>query len=153
MGTAAVTEKPSNPKDAVGIKKAPLSTVPCTVMMELGVAMAEGARKYGRHNYRSIGVRASVYYDALMRHAMTWWEGENIDPDSGLNHITKAIATLVVLRDAMINNKWVDDRPISPPAGWIVPLNEATEKLIEKYPNPKEPFLAKRGIPMEHQIG
>ena len=92
--------KDTNPKDAIGISKAPLSTVSAAVLMEVGVAMLEGASKYGRHNYRAAGVRASVYYDALMRHAMAWWEGEDLDPDSGMSHITKAITTLVVLRDA-----------------------------------------------------
>ena len=38
--------KEINPKDAVGIAKAPLSTVPANVFMEVGLAMMEGARKY-----------------------------------------------------------------------------------------------------------
>jgi len=73
--------------------------------------MLEGAAKYGRHNYRVVGVQSSVYYDATMRHLMDWWEGVDIDPDSGLHHITKAIASLVVLRDAMIQGMITDDRP------------------------------------------
>lgn len=115
--------KPSNPKDTVGIRKAPMSTVSAAVMAEVGVAMLEGAAKYGRHNYRAVGVRSSVYYDATMRHLMSWWEGEDIDPDTmdvddagvpvpgtGLSHITKAITSLVVLRDAMIQGMVEDDR-------------------------------------------
>ena len=53
----------------------------------------EGARKYGRHNYRVIGVRGSVYYDATLRHVTAWWEGEDLDPERGINHISKAIAS------------------------------------------------------------
>ena len=136
--------KDTNPKDAIGVTKAPISTVPCGVMMELGVAMLEGSCKYGRHNYRVAGVRASVYYDALMRHAMDWYEGNDIDPGSGLNHITKAIATLVVLRDAMQNDMVFDDRPVGMKSpDWLEKLNERTAALLKKYPNPKEPFLAK----------
>lgn len=108
---ADVDIKATNPKDAVGIRKAPLSTVPSGVMAEVGVAMLEGACKYGRHNYRISGVRASVYYDALMRHMLAWWEGEDLDPDSNLSHVTKAITTLVVLRDAMMQEMLTDDRP------------------------------------------
>lgn len=104
-------QKPTNPKDTIGIRKAPMSTVSGAVMAEVGTAMLEGAAKYGRHNYRVVGVRASVYYDATMRHLIGWWEGEDLDPDSGLSHVTKAIASLVVLRDAMINGKCEDDRP------------------------------------------
>ena len=73
--------KPTNPKDALGVRKVPFSTISAPVIAELGVAMLEGAMKYGRHNYRVIGVRGSVYYDAVMRHMFSWWEGENIDPD------------------------------------------------------------------------
>jgi hypothetical protein len=103
--------KDTNPKDSIGIRKAPMSVVPANVLAELGVAMLEGAAKYGRHNYRVGGVRASVYYDATMRHLMAWWEGENVDPDSGLSHVTKAIASLTVLRDAMQRGCVEDDRP------------------------------------------
>lgn len=91
--------------------KAPMSTVSAAVLAEVGVAMLEGASKYGRHNYRAAGVRSSVYYDATMRHLMAWWEGEDTDPDSGMSHITKAITSLVVLRDAMIQDMCTDDRP------------------------------------------
>lgn len=135
-----MSEKPTNPKDAFGIKKASLSCVSSPVLMELGVAMQEGACKYGRHNYRVIGVRGSVYYDATMRHMMSWWEGEDIDPDSGLSHITKAIASLVVLRDAMIQGKFSDDRPPKS-AAWMAPLNSASEALFDKYPTPVRPYI------------
>ena len=103
--------KATTPKDAIGISKAPMSTVPAAVLAEVGVAMLEGACKYGRSNFRIAGVRASVYYDATMRHLMAWWEGEDTDPDSGMSHITKAITSLVVLRDAMIQDMCTDDRP------------------------------------------
>lgn len=103
--------KATNPKDAIGISKAPMSTVPAAVLAEVGVAMLEGACKYGRSNFRIAGVRASVYYDATMRHLMSWWEGEDTDPDSGMSHVTKAITSLVVLRDAMIQDMCTDDRP------------------------------------------
>ena len=125
--------KPSNPKDAIGIGKTPLSTVPGPVLMEVGLGMAEGAIKYGRHNYRCVGVRASVYYDAAFRHLVSWYEGEDIDPDSGLSHISKCIASLVVLRDAMIQNKLNDDRPPASPKGWLQDLNKAMEQLRNKY--------------------
>ena len=135
--------KDTNPKDAIGISKAPMSTVSAAVLMEVGVAMLEGASKYGRHNYRAAGVRASVYYDALMRHAMAWWEGEDLDPDSGMSHITKAIATLVVLRDAMIQDKFTDDRP--PRSAPFLPgLNDKAAALLAKHAdkNPRHYTIA-----------
>lgn len=103
--------KQSNPKDCVGSRKAMLSCVPMNVVAEMGLGMAEGMSKYGRHNFRAIGVRSSVYFDATMRHLIAWWEGEDIDPDSGLSHITKAMVSLAVLRDAQMQGKCEDDRP------------------------------------------
>lgn len=124
--------KPSNPKDAIGIRKAPMSTVPANVLAEIGVAMLEGTAKYGRHNYRAVGVRASVYYDALMRHMMSWWEGEGTDPDSGVSHITKALACLVVLRDSMFQGNWEDDRPI-PSNPFYGRLNELSGEILDRH--------------------
>lgn len=128
--------KPTNPKDALGVKKVPMSCVSAPVMAEVAVAMLEGALKYGRHNYRVIGVRGSVYYDATMRHLMDYWEGVDLDPDSGLSHITKAIASLTVLRDAMIQGKYLDDRPPRANGPWLAELNKRVEALLEKYPAP-----------------
>ena len=133
--------KNTNPKDALGIKKVPFTTIPWTVLAELGVAMMEGAMKYGKHNYRSIGVRASVYIDAANRHMSSFWEGEDLDPDSRLSHVTKAIASLVVIRDGMISNNWVDDRPLKAPAGWMAAMNERVAELLVQYPNPVLPFV------------
>lgn len=136
-----MNKKDTNPKDALGIRKVPLSTVPCRVEFELGLAMLEGARKYGRHNYRVAGVRASVYYDAIMRHVKSWWEGEDIDPDSNLPHIVKAMACIAVLRDGQHMNNWIDDRPPCLPNGInIKTLNRQAAEIIEKYPDVKEPF-------------
>lgn len=124
--------KPSNPKDAMGVQKAPMSCISASVLRECGLAMAEGALKYGRFNYRVVGVRATVYYDAALRHLMSWFEGEDIDPDSGISHLTKAMVSLAVLRDAMIQGKMEDDRP---PASAMAPadLDAQMKLLLEKY--------------------
>lgn len=134
--------KETNPKDAVGTGKVPFSTVPAAVIAEIGLAMLEGARKYGRHNYRVAGVRASVYYDALFRHLTAWWEGEDLDPDSGLPHTVKAMACLVVLRDSQMQGNWVDDRPPKTPQDWQKRLNEMAKAILEKYPNALPAYIA-----------
>ena len=127
------TTKPSNPKDAVGSKKVSMSVLPANVLMEVALGLQEGALKYGRHNYRAVGVRASVYYDATLRHLMAFWEGEDIDPDSQLSHVTKAISSLIVLRDSMLRENWTDDRPPKSSENWIGPLNERASALVQRY--------------------
>lgn len=137
--------KDTNPKDAVGVRKAPVSTVSGGVIAEIGLGMLEGARKYGRHNYRVKGVRASVYRDAAWRHLNAWWDfGQDIDPDSGLNHIVKALACLSVLRDAMLMDNWVDDRPPPLPIELLEEFNRKASEIVDKYPDAKEPFLNDR---------
>lgn len=130
IGDINSNAKNTNPKDAVGIRKAPMSTVSAAVLAEVGVAMLEGAAKYGRHNYRVAGVRASVYYDGTMRHLMSWWEGEDLDPDSQMSHITKAITSLVVLRDAMIQGMCTDDRPPRS-ADFYTALNARSAAIVD----------------------
>lgn len=134
-----MTTKPTNPKDAIGSSKVPFSTVPARVVGEVGLALLEGACKYGRHNYRTAGVRASVYFDASSRHLAAWWEGQDLDPDSGLSHVTKAIASLVVLRDSMLSGNWNDDRPPAVSGDWVAAMNSAAAGILERYPEPMEP--------------
>lgn len=146
VGLAAASPseaKASNPKDAVGTAKVPLlSVLPLRVLSGLALALLEGARKYGRHNYRACGVRASVYVDAVGRHVAAWYEGQDTDPDSGLSHIDKAIASLVVLRDSMYQGNWVDDRPPASDENWITESNAKAKAIIEKISDAK-PALTK----------
>lgn len=125
--------KDPNPKDAVGCAKAPMSTLSGPVIMEVGLATMEGARKYGRHNWRASPVKASIYYDAALRHMIAWYEGEDVDPDSGLSHIAKAMAGLHILRDAQIRDTLVDDRPPGT-IDFIGELNIKAAEIIERYP-------------------
>jgi hypothetical protein len=121
-----VDTKETNPKDAVAaaqgrlqfsvipwraVPRMPATPSEWVVYTEVALAMAEGAWKYGRHNYRVAGVRASVYFDAAMRHLVALELGEEIDPDSGVHHYAKALAGLLVLRDAIIGGMCTDDRP------------------------------------------
>lgn len=120
-----------NPKDLIGSKKAGMSMVPSCVLAEIGVAMTEGGLKYGKFNFRASKIRSSVYYDAVLRHLFSFWEGEDIDPDSGLCHLTKAIASLVVWRDAMMQGMMIDDRPPCS-AAFYPELNALASKILER---------------------
>lgn len=134
-----------NPKHAAGVRKVPYSPVPERVSAEVGLAMFEGARKYGRHNFRAPGtvILASDYYDAMRRHLADWWEGQDIDPDSGLHHLIKLMASGTVLRDAMHTGAFVDDRPPKSAEGWMTELNARASEIIDRYPNPKLPTTQK----------
>lgn len=100
-----------NPKEKIGQAKPSLHHVPPRVLLEVAQAMMEGSKKYGIYNYRKAGVSYSTYYSSTFRHLIAWFEGEDIDPDSGLSHVVKAISGLIVLRDSMLQNNYQDDRP------------------------------------------
>lgn len=140
--------KPLNPKDSVGVRKAPASVVPQGVVAELGLAMLEGARKYGRHNYRAAGIVASVNFDAARGHIDAWWEGEDLDPDSQLSHVIKAIAALTVLRDGMMQGNWIDDRPPPTPEEFrprSKAFNAKASAIIDRHPDAVPAFTARPG--------
>lgn len=135
------TTKSSNPKDIIGSTKPPLSCIPSGPLYEVGAAMLDGSAKYGRHNWRVIGVRSSVYYDAALRHLMKWWEGEDTDTDSGCHHLAHAVACCLIVRDAAALGKLVDDRPVpggDPTAG----VKELIKQIKGRYPDPVPPYLA-----------
>lgn len=100
-----------NPKEEIGQAKVSIHHIPPRVILEVAQAMMEGSKKYGIYNYRKAGVSFSTYYSSTFRHLAAWFEGEDIDPDSGLSHVTKAISGLIVLRDSMLEKNFIDDRP------------------------------------------
>ncbi len=108
----ASSTKPTNPKDAIGSDKMPIHLWPKTATVMGTLALLDGALKYGRSNWRAVGVRASIYFDALERHMTAWFEGEDIDPDSGLPHLSHALATLAIIVDAIAADRFRDDRMI-----------------------------------------
>lgn len=132
--------KNTNPKDLIGSDKLPLHLVPMTAIVYGAVALLDGCLKYGRSNWRKAGVRASIYYDATLRHLSRWFEGEDIDPDSDLPHLAHALACIIILIDAKEANNLKDDRMY--PANYEKTLKEMTKyvkQLKEKYKdkNPK----------------
>ena len=99
-----------NPKTQYGEQKPKLSSTPVAPLFEMGKVFELGAKKYGRFNWRLHTVSATVYYDAALRHLMAWFEGEDLDPESGVPHLAHAMACMVILMDAKDNNKLNDNR-------------------------------------------
>src|SRR5436309_1036894 len=104
--------KPTNPKQAIGSDKLPYHLWPETATILGALGLLDGALKYGRTNWRAAGVKASIYYDATRRHMTAWFEGEDIDPDSGLHHFAHALASIAILADAMAAGRLNDDRMV-----------------------------------------
>ena len=108
-----MTSKPTNPKDAIGSDKLPLHLWPAAATALGSVGLLNGALKYGRANFRAIGVRASIYKDAAARHLDAWFEGEEVDPDDGVPHLAAVLACIAIIVDAQAAGKLNDDRSIA----------------------------------------
>ena len=126
--------KPTNPKDkaAVVAGRVPMAWFPDTVRIAGAMAFHEGACKYGRYNWRVEGVLASVYRNALDRHMAAWWNGEDLDPDSGLPHLWKALSCLAVMIDATECGTLTDDRPPSAPVAVMLDRLKADVLAIQE---------------------
>jgi len=100
----------NNPKTAFGIKKPSNSFTPLGALRALGQVMEFGAKKYGRFNWRGTKVASSVYYNAATRHLNAWFEGEDIDPESGFPHLAHVMACAAIILDADEHKMQIDDR-------------------------------------------
>lgn len=132
--------KSTNPKEALGDDKLPLHLWPSTATAYGSVGMANGLCKYGRANYRVMGVKASTYVSATMRHLTAWFEGEWCDADDDVPHLAAALSCIAIIVDAFEAGKLIDDRMY--PGGYkdcvkkLTPHITRLRKLHEKR-NPK----------------
>jgi hypothetical protein len=106
--------KDSNPKGIAATDRVPMSLFPDTALVYGNLAFLEGALKYGRYNWRAVGVCASTYMDSVRRHMTKWWGGEWVDPVTGVPHLASALAGIAILIDAVENHRLTDDRPPLP---------------------------------------
>lgn len=101
----------TNPKDAIGLTKAPLRLLPAPALIYTAKVMELGADKYGAYNWRSKKVRFTVYLEAAMRHLLRALDGEDADPESGMPPAAHVAACMAIVLDAHATGNLVDDRP------------------------------------------
>lgn len=84
----------------------------------LAEALTYGYVKYDEKrgdipNYlKGEGFHYSRIYDSLQRHLNAWYGGEDIDPESGINHLALAAANIMFLHTYQKKGKGIDDRSI-----------------------------------------
>jgi len=93
--------------DVVGGKKhdtekPPLSLIPSSLLWEMAKVLAQGADKYGTHNWRK-GIHLSRLISAAMRHITAFNEGEDLDPESGLPHLAHAACEIAFALEQSMN--------------------------------------------------
>lgn len=63
----------------------------------VGKVLTFGAKKYEPNNWQKVDNPVNRYYAAAMRHLMAWREGEEKDPESGLNHLAHVATNIMFL--------------------------------------------------------
>lgn len=106
-----ISKDERNPKDLLGIKKAPLRLVPPALMIYTSIAMAVGGHKYGPYNWRKKKVLYTVYLEAALRHIADAIDGENEDEESGGPPESHIAACMAIILDARVTGNLIDDRP------------------------------------------
>lgn len=79
-------------------------------LMMLGEVMLVGANKYSEWNWAKPGVKYSDYLDATLRHLTQFNAGEDLDPETGLHHLSHAAASCMILLELVLLGKGEDDR-------------------------------------------
>jgi hypothetical protein len=132
--------KDTNPKDVIGSTKLPLSLVPPLTVAYASIAHLNGALKYGKGNWRKAGVRASIYADAAKRHIDSWLDGEEVDPEDGVPHLSAVLACIGIILDSRACGKLTDDRMMRNP-GYRAEVAQLTAhvKRLQELHKDKQP--------------
>lgn len=107
-----------------GSKLARFDLLPAQVMVEFAEHYGRGAEKYEDRNWEK-GYDWSLSFAALNRHLWAFWNGEDIDPETGSKHIIAVMWHAAALAQFMNQNPEFDNRaqgrppkpegPIDPP--------------------------------------
>ena len=83
--------------------------VPMSTLRSLARVLGKGAEKYEDNNWRR-GMKWSTVQASLLRHLMLWIDGEDIDQESGLNHMDHIMANVAFLLEYIEIYPEGDDR-------------------------------------------
>ena len=73
--------------------------LPPLSLKEVADVLTFGAQKYAPDNWRHVDDAKRRYFDAAQRHLWAWKAGEEIDSESGMNHLSHAICCLMFLAE------------------------------------------------------
>lgn len=83
--------------------------LPYDSLEKIAQVFTMGAAKYRDRNWE-VGMRHGRVFAALQRHLSAYWQGEDIDPESGLPHLAHAGFGILVLLNYADTCPELDDR-------------------------------------------
>jgi hypothetical protein len=90
--------------------KLQISLVPTSAIRGLAEVLQKGAAKYAPRNWER-GMKWSIPYECAMRHLMTWFDGQDLDDETKLNHLKHALCNIAFLIEYSETCPQFDDRP------------------------------------------
>ena len=91
--------------------KTRMDLLPVKPLRAVGDVLTFGADKYGDRNWE-LGIEYGRLYAAALRHLTRWWDGEDLDDESGMNHMAHATCCLMMLLHFVESEQdGLDDRP------------------------------------------
>ena len=76
--------------------KLPWHLLPSDAIEEVIKVYQFGAAKYGERNYEK-GMQWHRPFNSMMRHAWSWWRGEDTDAESGYSHMAHVVVNALFL--------------------------------------------------------
>lgn len=113
-----------DPKGEAGAAKPGLGNISVVAQYYEGAVMAGGEIDYGPYNWCEHPMKASTYYEAILRHLNAWWTGEDMDPKSKLPHHAHIRASSGIILDQQAAGRMIDDRPKN-----LAPLKDAWDHI------------------------
>lgn len=89
--------------------KPQFACLPWQALYEVARVASMGAEKYGPNNWK-LGMPASELENSAQRHYVAWKTGENLDPESKLNHLAHMAWNILALYETITNHPNMDDR-------------------------------------------
>lgn len=74
-----------------------MGAVPPNALLAVAGVLTFGAQKYGRDNWHQVENLETRYMDAALRHINAYQRGEQLDPESGENHLAHAVCSLMFI--------------------------------------------------------
>lgn len=92
-----------------GTQLARPSLIPVKPLWALSEHYGRNLEKYPERNWEK-GYKWHLSYDAILRHSMKWWNGEDNDPD-GFNHMVAVAWHALTLLEFTDTHPELDNRP------------------------------------------
>lgn len=97
----------------IGLKKdsgkLPWRLLPFDAVREVVKVLQKGAEKYSENNWVHVEGARDRYFDALMRHVIAWYEGEQNDSEWNLNHLAHGSCCILFLLALDLRGKFLKE--------------------------------------------